>query len=114
MPAVTMTKVIPKARIAIVADWMPTLIRLGTVRKCGVAMNNPMHSRIRPTSAPLLSIHRPMAFVLLEVGAGAGEDCMSFCVVVISVLLRRISCEGIIHLGYGQGHDIILGGSLCG
>jgi len=39
MPAVTMTKVWPKARMATTEAWMPTFSRLFGVRKSGVATN---------------------------------------------------------------------------
>ena len=51
-----MTNVMPNAKMATVAACTPTLIRLLTVKKCGVAMNSAMHSTIRPTSAPLFMI----------------------------------------------------------
>src|SRR5699024_8728326 len=43
MPAVMMTKVMPNAKIATVAAWMPILRKLLTVKKCGVAINNATH-----------------------------------------------------------------------
>src|SRR5699024_8948933 len=59
----------PKARIATTEAWMPMLMRFGTVRKLGVAMNSPMHSRIRPTRAPLFIAQRPRRLG----GGGAGR-----------------------------------------
>src|SRR5918998_5987585 len=52
MPAETITRVWPTARIAGTEYWRSTLRVLSAVRKSGVAMKNPSTSRARIATAP--------------------------------------------------------------
>src|SRR5690625_3022818 len=75
MPAVMMTKVMPKAKMATVAAWMPILRKLLTVKKCGVAINNATHKMMSPTRAPLfITQARNLFCCFLGLGAAVGEE----------------------------------------
>ena len=84
IPAATMAKVSPKARMATVAACMPTLRMFDPVRKAGVARERMMASSMRPIKAPFL-----MANFLISSPADLPTAVLpSFIFSDISLLLR--------------------------
>ncbi len=71
MPAETITKVTPKARMAVTAAWTPTLRRLSVVRKSPDSADMAMTRTMRAVNAPLSRSSRripeaPLAPVVLR------------------------------------------------
>src|SRR3954466_207617 len=99
MPAETITKVTPKARMAVTAAWTPTLSRLSVVRKSPDSADMAMTRTISAVSAPLSRSSRrrpPVALSALDV-------LLSVSVATSGLLVGRGVGDGECHHGVLRG-----------
>ena len=84
MPPITMTRVMPTARIPRTVTCSRTFSALRTEKKTLVVRVKITHRRIRPRSGPWTPMTQLAQDALLDVAMGAGASAMAFFVSLIA------------------------------